>query len=68
MLLGQGLHVLAVDYRSFGDSSRVSLTEQVGSCLDIKTIVSYERKSVKNNNLGDSIRAPLSITQLFVYV
>lgn len=28
MLLGQGLHVLAVDYRSFGDSSRVALTEQ----------------------------------------
>ena len=39
------------------------------------TIDSYERKLVKlvvpppkNNNLGDSIRAPLSITQLFVYV
>jgi len=28
MLLGQGLHVLAVDYRSFGDSSRVALNEQ----------------------------------------
>jgi len=28
MLLGQGLHVLAIDYRSFGDSSRVPLTEQ----------------------------------------
>ena len=31
MLLGQGLHVLAIDYRSFGDSSRVPLTEQVCS-------------------------------------
>ena len=29
MLLGQSLHVLAVDYRSFGDSSRVALNEQV---------------------------------------
>ena len=29
MLLGLGLHVLAVDYRSFGDSSRVALTEEV---------------------------------------
>jgi len=28
MLLGLGLHVLAVDYRSFGDSSRVALTEE----------------------------------------
>ena len=31
MLLGQGLHVLAIDYRSFGDSSQIPLTEQVSS-------------------------------------